>query len=98
MVSSVHMHSPTSLAESNTIYSMNMCTAMHVQPWVMYVCAQVDSYHLCTNHPYKYISSRLDANILQLFTQGTIPAKFITKQLQVRSRVLQVVASMLLLV
>ena len=86
MVLSVCTHSSTSWAEPNAIYSMDMCTAMHVQP-------QVDSYHLCTDHPYKYISSRLDTNILQFFTQGTIQAKFTTKQLQVRSRVLQAVAS-----
>ena len=62
---------------------------MHVQPQVMHVHAQVDSYHLHTDPSYKYISSRLDANILQFFTQGTTPAKLTTKQLQVRSRVLQ---------
>ena len=50
MVLSAHTHSHTSLAEQNAIYSTNMCTAMHVQP-------QVDLYHLCTDHPYKYISS-----------------------------------------
>ena len=77
---------------------MNMCTAAHVQLQVTHVCAQVDLYHLCTDHPYKYISSRLDANILQFFTQGTAPAKLTTKQLQVRSSALQVVASMLPLV
>ena len=92
------MHSPTSWAKPNAIYSTNMCTAMHVWPQVMHVHVQVDSYHLCTDHPYKYISSRLDANILQFFTQGTAPAKLTTKQLQVRSSALQVVASMLPLV
>ena len=30
MVLSAHMHSPTSWAEPNAIYSMNMCTATHV--------------------------------------------------------------------
>ena len=64
----------------------------------MHVHAQVDSYHLHTDHPYKYINSSRYANILQFFTQGTTPAKFIIKQLQVKSRVLQVVASMLPLV
>ena len=67
MVFGAHMHSPT-WAEPNAINSINMCTAMHM-------CTQVDFYHLCTDHPYKYINSRLDANILQFFTQGTTPAK-----------------------
>ena len=71
MVLSVCMHSPTSWAEPNAIYSTKICAAMHVH-------AQVDSYHLCTDHPYKYISSRIDANILQFFTQGTTPAKVTT--------------------
>ena len=75
MVLNVHMHSHTSLAEWNAIYSTHVCTAMHVQPQVMYVCVQVDSYHLRTDHPYKYISSSRYANILQFFTQGTTPAK-----------------------
>ena len=64
MVLSVCMHSHTLLAEQNAIYSTNMCTAMHVQPQVMHVRAQVDSYHLCTDHPYKYISSSRYTNIL----------------------------------
>ena len=34
MVLSVCMHSPTSWAEPNAIYSTNMCTAMHVQSQV----------------------------------------------------------------
>ena len=34
MVLSAHTHSPTSWAEPNAIYSMNVCTAMHVQPQV----------------------------------------------------------------
>ena len=34
MVLSVHMHSHTSLAEWNAIYSTHMFTAMHVQPQV----------------------------------------------------------------
>ena len=71
MVLSVRMHSHTSLAEPNAIYSTHVCTAMHVQPQVMHVCAQVDLYHLRTDHPYKYISSSIYANILQFFTQGT---------------------------
>ena len=68
MVLSARMHSHTSLAEQNAIYSTHMCTAMHV-------CAQVDLYHLRTDHPYKYISSSRYANILQFLTQGTTPAK-----------------------
>ena len=68
MVLGVRMHSHTSLAEQNAIYSTHMCTAMHVQP-------QVDLYHLRTDHPYKYISSSRYANILQFFTQGTTSAK-----------------------
>ena len=75
MVLSVHMHSPTSWAEQNAIYSTNMCTATHVRPQVMHVHAQVDLYYLRTDHPYKYISSSRYANILQFFTQGTTPAK-----------------------
>ena len=71
MVLSAHMHSPTSWAEPNAIYSTNMCTAMHVQPQVMHVHAQVDSYHLHTDHPYKYISSSRYTNILQFLHQGT---------------------------
>ena len=55
MVLSARMHSHTSLAEQNAIYSTNMCTAMHVQPQVTHVHAQVDLYHLCTDHPYKYV-------------------------------------------
>ena len=98
MVLSVHTHSPTSWAEKNAINSMNVCTAMHVWPQVMHVRAQVDSYHLRTDHPYKYISSSRYTNILQFLHQGTTPAKLTTKQLQVRSRVLQEVASMLPLV
>ena len=66
---------PYLLAEPNAIYSMNVCTATHVQPQVKHVCAQVDSYHLHTDHPYKYISSSRYANILQFFNQGTTPAK-----------------------
>ena len=85
MVLSVHMHSHTSLAEWNAIYSTNVCTAMHVRPQVMHVCAQVDLYHLRTDHPYKYISSRVDANILQFFPQGTTQLKLTLKQLEVRS-------------
>ena len=65
MVLSVHMHSHTLLAEQNAIYSTH-------------VCAKVDSYHLRTDHPYKYISSSRYANILQFFTQGTTPAKVST--------------------
>ena len=64
MVLSVHMHSHTSLAEQNAIYSTHMCTATHVR-------AQVNPYHLRTDHLYKYISSSRYANILQFFTQGT---------------------------
>ena len=75
MVLSVQMHSHTSLAEQNAIYSTHMCTEMHVWPQVTHVHAQVDSYHLHTDHPYKYISSSRYANILQFFTQGTTPAK-----------------------
>ena len=45
MVLSAHMHNHTSLAEQNAIYSTHVCTAMHVH-------AQVDSYHLHTDHPY----------------------------------------------
>ena len=52
MVLSARMHSHTLLAEPNAIYSMNMCTATHVQPQVMHVCAQVDLYHLHTDHPH----------------------------------------------
>ena len=76
------MHSPTSWAEPNAIYSMNVCTATHVRPQVMHVCAQVDSYHLCTDHPYKYISSSRYANILQFLIQGTTQLKLTLKQLQ----------------
>ena len=68
MVLSACTHSHTSLAEQNAIYSTHMYTATHVR-------AQVDSYHLYTDHPYKYISSSRYANILQFFTQGTTPAK-----------------------
>ena len=75
MVLSVCTHSHTLLAECNAIYSTHMCTATHVRPQVTHVHAQVDLYHPCTDHPYKYISSRVDANILQFFTQGTTPAK-----------------------
>ena len=57
-----------------------MCTAMHVPPQIMHVHAQVDSYHLHTDHPYKYISSSRYANILQFFTQGTTPAKVTVAQ------------------
>ena len=78
MVLSAHMHSHTSLAEQNAIYSTHVCTAMHVQPQVTHVHAQVDSYHLRTDHPYKYISSSIYANILQFSTQGTTPAKVTT--------------------
>ena len=78
MVLSVHTHSHTLFAEQNAIYSTNMCTATHVQPQVMHVCAQVDSYHLCTDHPYKYISSSRYANILQFLTQGTTQLKLTT--------------------
>ena len=53
----------------------------------MHVRAQVDLYHLCTDHLYKYISSSRYANILQFFTQGTTQLKYTLKQLQVRSRV-----------
>ena len=79
MVLSAHMHSHTSLAEHNAINSMNVCTATHVH-------AQVDSYHLRTDHPYKYISSSRYANILQFLHQGTTQLKLTLKQLQVRSR------------
>ena len=75
MVLSAHTHSHTLLAEQNAICSTHLCTAMHVQPQIMYVRAQVDLYHLQTDHPYKYISSSRYANILQFFTQGTTPAK-----------------------
>ena len=34
MVLSAHTHSHTLLAEPNAIYSMNVCTAMHVRPQV----------------------------------------------------------------
>ena len=80
MVLSVRMHSPTSWTEQNAIYST------HVRPQVMHVHAQVDSYHLHTDHPYKYISSSRYANILQFFTQGTTLLKLTLKQLQVRSK------------
>ena len=82
MVLSAHTHSHTLLAEQNAINSTHMCTATHVQP-------QVDLYHLHTDHPYKYISSSRYANILQFLTQETTQLKYILKQLQVRSRVLQ---------
>ena len=85
MVLSVCTHSHTSLAERNAIYSTH-------------VCAQVDLYHLRPDHPYKYISSSRYANILQFLTQGTTQLKLILKQLQVRSRVLHSVASLLPLV
>ena len=71
MVLGVCMHSPISWAVLNVIYRMNMCTATHI-------CTQIDPYHLCTDHLYKYISSRLDANILQFFTQGTTQLKLKT--------------------
>ena len=89
MVLSVCTHSHTLLAEQNAIYSTHVCTAMHVQPQVTHVHAQVDSHHLCTDHPHKYISSSRYVNILQFFTQGTTQLKLTLKQLQVRSRVLQ---------
>ena len=53
MILSVCMHSHTLLAEQNAIYSTHVCTATHVQPQVTHVHAQVDSYHLRTDHPYK---------------------------------------------
>ena len=34
IILSAHMHSPTSWAEQNAIYSTHMCTAMHVRPQV----------------------------------------------------------------
>ena len=93
MVLSALMHSHTLLAEPNAIYSTHVCTATHVRPQVTpgnaCVCL-VDLYHLCTDHLYKYISSRVDTNILQFLTQGTTQLKLTLKQLQVRSRVLQV--------
>ena len=78
MVLSACMHSHTSLTEWNAIYSTHVCTAVHVQPQVTHVHAQVDSYHLCTDHPYKYISSSRYANILQFLTQGTTQLKLTT--------------------
>ena len=57
MVFSACTHSHTSLAEQNAIDSTHMCTVTDVR-------TQVDLYHLHTDHPYKYISSRVDANIL----------------------------------
>ena len=78
MVLSAHTHSHTSLAERNAIYSTHVCTATHVQPQVTHVRAQVDSYHLCTDHPYKYISSSRYANILQFLHQGTTQLKLNT--------------------
>jgi hypothetical protein len=38
---------------------------------ITHVHPQVDYYHSAQTMPYRYISSRLDANIPQFFTQGT---------------------------
>ena len=49
---------------------------------ITHVRPQVDYYHCAQTMPYRYISSRLDANIPQFFTQGTTLLKYILKQLQ----------------
>ena len=79
MVLSAHTHSPTSWAEPNAIYSMNVGTAMHVQPQVTLgnTCACPGRFISPAHRPslQVYISGSRYANILQFFTQGTTPAK-----------------------
>jgi hypothetical protein len=43
--------------------------------YITHVRPQVDYYHCAQTMPYRYISSRLDANIPQFFTQGTTQLK-----------------------
>ena len=70
MVLSGCTHSLTSWAEQNAIYSMNMCTAAHVRPQVTHVCAQVDLYHLCTDHPYKYTVAQKNVPMFAVFERS----------------------------
>ena len=49
---------------------MNMCTAAHVQPQVTHVRAQVDLYHLCTDHPYKYTVAQKNVPMFAVFERS----------------------------